>query len=806
MSKSLTEDEVRDEARQILNMDGRKGVRSGVGQLTTFNQLGFPRVSDKPDGWYLPDNKSDVALILEAKASGVALRQPQVDELLKNIRIVQAQYPKAVGVLYNGVEARVFKGAAEYKGPGSDTLQNIDWYLNLMVPQTIDKEHIYAVTARINNLLHFQFGIKNLYHRMIFTACALVAERYGAMLKKLKGVGYAPFSAAITNTLDQSLAASKQQNAKIQILLDEYSKIDLNSTGNQQAIDEFIDCVADISQSINSSAWHGEDVMGIFFNEFNRYKKKSEAGQVFTPEHITDFMYRILDVGIKDKVLDAACGSGGFLVKAMSNMIHDAGGPKSIEASKIKGERLFGIEFDKEIYALACANMLIHKDGKTNLEQMDSRTEEAGNWIKAKKPTKVLMNPPFENKYGCMDIVANVLSNVPEKTICAFILPDKKLEKSGKEKIRRLLANNRLLKIIKLPEDLFFGVGVTTSVFVFEAGKAQNDEEIFACWMKEDGLQTVKNKGRHDVKGRWPAIERHWVEVVKKQSGDPTCQWIKPEEHLSYQVPPEPFRIFEEDFRKTAMDRVLFERGMDAAELSSRLSSEVMYGGPLFLVTALRNWDFMDTYMTRIMKEEEAWADELESRPAKRHEIDSSDWRGFRIGDLFEKLKLGILKPDFNKALDVSEVQDSEFSLPLVNAKHGGNGIMFYGREKDFESAEMTLDIVQNGAIATGDVYAQPQRTGVLWDAYLVKPKDSGVTKNALFFLAAVVERSIKQRFSWADKCTWEKASALLVKLPAKPDGTPDYAFMDAYMGRLMKEEDEWASRLTDLVGVGQGG
>ena len=149
-------------------------------------------------------------------------------------------------------------------------------------------------------------------------------------------------------------------------------------------------------------------------------------------------------------------------------------------------------------------------------------------------------------------------------------------------------------------------------------------------------------------------------------------------------------------------------------------------------------------------------------------------------------------------------MQDSEFSLPLVNAKHGGNGIMFYGREKDFESAEMTLDIVQNGAIATGDVYAQPQRTGVLWDAYLVKPKDSGVTKNALFFLAAVVERSIKQRFSWADKCTWEKASALLVKLPSKADGSPDYAFMDAYMSRIMKEEDAWATRLAESVDLVQ--
>ena len=66
--------------------------------------------------------------------------------------------------------------------------------------------------------------------------------------------------------------------------------------------------------------------MGIFFNEFNRYKKKSEAGQVFTPEHITDFMYKILDVNKDDYILDATCGSGGFLVKAMANMIREAGG------------------------------------------------------------------------------------------------------------------------------------------------------------------------------------------------------------------------------------------------------------------------------------------------------------------------------------------------------------------------------------------------------------------------------------------------------------------------------------------------
>ena len=160
-------------------------------------------------------------------------------------------------------------------------------------------------------------------------------------------------------------------------------------------------------------------------------------------------------------------------------MIHEAGGMQTKKAKIIKATQLYGIEIDREIYALACANMLIHKDGKTNLEQMDARTEDACNWIKSKKISKVLMNPPYENKYGCMTIVENVLDSVPAHTLCAFILPDKKLEKASKVQIKRILKNHRLRKVIKLPEDLFFNVGVTTSIFVFEAGVPQDSKEFF---------------------------------------------------------------------------------------------------------------------------------------------------------------------------------------------------------------------------------------------------------------------------------------------------------------------------------------
>ncbi len=567
----MTEDKVRAKAKEILGFDDTETAKSDVGQLTTFNQLGFRGVNDKPDGWYLPNEKHFSAIILETKNSDVELRQPQIDELLKNCRIVATKYKNVIGILYNGDDVLCFKNCQPIKVVKD--LKNKEYYLGLFEEDTIDKQRIYTLTKRINDSLHFKFGINDLKHRMIFTACALVAKRYGATL--VKGMTYNTFRNSIFDTLSKSYADAIRQNSKLNLLLDVYSEIKMNITDNQEAIDGFIDCVSEISDNINSDFWNGEDVMAIFFNEFNRYKGKSEHGQVFTPDHITSLMYRITETNQDDVVLDAACGSGAFLVKSMCNMVKDAGGNRTDKAKSIKQNQLYGIEIDREIFALACANMLIHKDGKTNLEQLDSRTEEAAKWIKSKGITRVLMNPPFETKYGCIDIVMNVLNSVNKNTICAFILPDKKLEKESKKKVAKILKNHSLLKIVKLPEKLF--KGTTTSVFVFKTGVSQADNEIFGCYIEDDGLETVKNQGRQDIRDRWQDIENYWVDIIHKQSGNDTIQWIKPNEHLSYQMPIKEFEIFEEDFSKTAMDYLLFEQEINVKQFSEDIANKVLY-------------------------------------------------------------------------------------------------------------------------------------------------------------------------------------------------------------------------------------
>ncbi|UOR32219.1 restriction endonuclease subunit S [Helicobacter pylori] len=157
---------------------------------------------------------------------------------------------------------------------------------------------------------------------------------------------------------------------------------------------------------------------------------------------------------------------------------------------------------------------------------------------------------------------------------------------------------------------------------------------------------------------------------------------------------------------------------------------------------------------------------------------------------MFEKLDLKFKKKTFNKQKDISKVQTSEFDLPLVNAKNGDNGIMYYGRSSDFESAEMTIDIVNDGAVSTANVYPQLLKTGVLYNAYLIKPKFTP-TRETLLFFTPCIYKAIKLKFSYENKASWNKVKNELISLPLKPTANTqtikdiDFHFMEKFIAEL---------------------
>lgn len=123
-----TEDQVRDEAKTILGFDKQETkVQQGTGQITTFNQLGFKGVINKPDGWYLPDDLNAPAIILETKseAENISLKK-WANELFKNCNIVLSKYKQVVGILYNGMtDYLMFREGIDVKEFGEKLLTKV---------------------------------------------------------------------------------------------------------------------------------------------------------------------------------------------------------------------------------------------------------------------------------------------------------------------------------------------------------------------------------------------------------------------------------------------------------------------------------------------------------------------------------------------------------------------------------------------------------------------------------------------------------------------------------------------------------
>ena len=74
---------------------------------------------------------------------------------------------------------------------------------------------------------------------------------------------------------------------------------------------------------INDKNTAGQDLLNLFFTTFNKYVGKSDKNQAFTPDHICDFMSKVINVNKNSRVLDPCCGSGAFLVRAMTDAMDD---------------------------------------------------------------------------------------------------------------------------------------------------------------------------------------------------------------------------------------------------------------------------------------------------------------------------------------------------------------------------------------------------------------------------------------------------------------------------------------------------
>lgn len=132
------------------------------------------------------------------------------------------------------------------------------------------------------------------------------------------------------------------------------------------------------------------DVKGLAYETIVSNTLKQEAGQFFTPRNIVKCMVEMLDPAEDQRVLDPACGSGGFLVmvldhvrKKITKKLHpDLNGPwlqEKMNSPKVNKlvkdyaeQYLFGFDFDPDLKKAARMNMVMAGDGHANIFHLNS--------------------------------------------------------------------------------------------------------------------------------------------------------------------------------------------------------------------------------------------------------------------------------------------------------------------------------------------------------------------------------------------------------------------------------------------------
>lgn len=251
--------------------------------------------------------------------------------------------------------------------------------------------------------------------------------------------------------------------------------------------------VIDILKKLNIRSFLQEhDYLGQLYETFFRYTAGNTIGQYFTPRHIIAFMVKALGIQSSDIVFDPACGTGGFLIGALNQMIRSTALTYE-EAVDIVKDNLFGIESEPATAALCVTNMILRGDGKSGIIKDDCFKNKN---YPEKEVDFVLMNPPFPHKKTdtpATDFIDRGLLSLGKRKLLAAVVPYSLLVSCG-EWHKRVLKNNNIKFIATLPPDLFNPyASYNTAIIVIEKDVPQAGLKTFVCRISNDGYKLKKN-------------------------------------------------------------------------------------------------------------------------------------------------------------------------------------------------------------------------------------------------------------------------------------------------------------------------
>lgn len=302
------------------------------------------------------------------------------------------------------------------------------------------------------------------------------------------------------------------------------------------------------------------DVKGKAFETFLSATFRGKGlGQYFTPRQVVDFMVNWVDITLNTKMLDPACGSGGFLIKTFQKMREKViAAPetylKSYNTTReklledIKTGQIFGVDGEPRATKTAKMNMVMWGDGENVVRGngLDNKNKEDG------KPypfnnidiNLILANPPFGsketekevyNKYSlgkvattrkteCLFVERAIRTLAPEGELC-IVLPDAILASKTMESVREIVTNNaQIVGVVSLPQHTFTPCGVQTinsSILFVRKYRKEFFDELDTSPTPNDKAylsQLIKKYGYND----YPIFMGVAKEIGYEPNGKPT--------------------------------------------------------------------------------------------------------------------------------------------------------------------------------------------------------------------------------------------------------------------------------------------
>lgn len=265
-------------------------------------------------------------------------------------------------------------------------------------------------------------------------------------------------------------------------------------------------------------------------------------GQFRTPRHIIDFIVKLVDPKAGETICDPACGTGGFLISALTHILETNTSDESkqmempVFGDLLKSkqwdfldEKAFtGLDNDSNMVKIAALNLYLHKLPKAKIAYHNTVTSPFGGEYAKQKFSVILANPPFAGKVQQDSIQEDlcsgfktratellflkwIIDHLEEGGRAGVIVPNGVLFGSTKAHTsirQKLLEKCDLQGVIALPSGVFKPYsGVATSVLIFEKGKSTENVQFYEITADGYSLDDKRNiVSENDI----PALLSAW--------------------------------------------------------------------------------------------------------------------------------------------------------------------------------------------------------------------------------------------------------------------------------------------------------